>query len=680
MRKNKLTIITAIFLSVLLIRCVDIPNDLVLPVWDVNIEMPIINRTYLLEEAIEDENLINAYNDPDRFGLLFYSDTIDIEAISIENNLTFDGFTESVSQKIGSIRINDVDPVTTNISIADWTPVSPGTQVIIPEVENAAQNDFTLITSFESAVIESGNLTISITNNSPVTTEFRGINIVNSSDQSIFLELPASSPISIDPFGNEDVNFDLTNKVISSQLQLKSTLYTPGSNGNQVELPGDAGAIIIGTFTELVIKEVRAVLPQQAPFGIDDAIEISDSNFVEEVVFKSGSFDIVIDNFLDLDLEIDLHLENFEEPSGNTYRTIIPLMKNDRNKVVNIPDLNGWKIVSNVPGELSNQVFYSAQVTTRESDHVATLNKDDSISIRIDFKESVLKNVSGRIAPINFALDTKTFELDVGNLEENFSFDEVFIDDPDLRLNLTSVSNVEFKLDGELTATNGTQTNSLMLNNVLINPSSTTSISLKDYGLKELINSFSKELPENFALTGNVKINPNYKIVSVAADDSVTIDSELEIPLKFGIAGGSFVDTLELEVDDSSESVENVNFAALTMEIENYVPVALNAKGTLLDNNGNVLIPIPPDYNELKEIVVEAPTVDSDGNVVEPGKVTQKIEMQGEDVQKFLGDPQLILTLSMLTPPAGSTLPVKFNITDSVKVKVFGTLDYRVDH
>jgi hypothetical protein len=676
LKRFKIYIVTAT-ISIILISCIDVPNDFVAPVWDVRLEVPVVNRTYTIQEAIENDTLITAYDDPDRLGQLYYSDHFKVEAINVNDNLKFDGFTETISKKIDAIKVNTVDPVTTEISLSDWTPLTPGTQIIFPEIENESSKKFTPITSFNSATIESGSVLLTISNNLPVATELHGFRIENIADNSIVVE--NSGDLVIPPFDSVSVIYDLSDKIIMNELVFRTTLYTPGSNGQPVQIPGNAGTGIKADFQNLVLKEAVAQFPEQDPFGLVDEIEVGDSIFYEKAIFNEGRFNISFDNYIDLDLQIILNLDNLKRPDGTSFRQIIDLEKNERNRVVNIPFLEDWSLASNLAGQVTNLLSYTVDVKTSSSDEPVKITKDDSIGVKILFEESTLKYYSGRIKPQKFNLESKTFDLNLGTFDEKFDFTDVFFDDPGAYLNFVTSANVEFELNGTLSASNQYTTKSIDLENILIGSVSSTQVDLKEYGLKALMNSFTNDLPNKFEITGDVTINPGYKFINVYSTDSISLSTDMEIPLRLGIGGGTFTDTLTLNTADSSSVIENINYAELTMELVNNIPADVEVVGTLIDSLGNVLLNIPTDYNEIQSFKIPAPTVDKEGNVLESGKLIQMFDLRGEDVKKFLRSPNLAMKFTLITPPETSTLPVIFRTTDNISVKMFGTIEYRVD-
>ncbi|MFH2031008.1 MAG: hypothetical protein ABIJ40_10385 [Bacteroidota bacterium] len=662
--------------------CFDAPGDFVAPRWDVNITAPITEKSYTIQEAIEkDTSIIRWYTDPGREGLLYYSDVQPISAIKIADNLNVAGFSTHASQKIGSIKINNVDPIITGILLEDWTSLTSGSQAIFPENENAVSISFPEISAFQSVTLESGTLNIKIRNKLPVITELRGIIIKNADDNSVVAQKPASEKITIPPNDSASVIFDLAGKKIKNALKYDGTLYSPGSGGNIVTLPSEAGTELEVSFENLSVSETVAPLPEQDPFTKDGNVAIDDSTYIEKAVFGSGSFEIVFNNHLDVDISLRLEIKNLKRPNGSSFVETISLSRSEANKSISEPDIKGWSIATQTPGTPTNELEYSAVISTLPSNDARVLSKEDSIGIDINFGSLSFAEIEGKIKPTSFNIEPTTFSMDLGDLSETFKYDDINFKSTNIDLVLNSSADIEFELSAKLRASNGIIERSIEMNNILITSSPpATIINLSDYGLNDMMNSFDSALPNEFFFEGGVIVNPNYKVSSISQSDSISGQTEIEFPLNVGIGGGSFRDTVDIDISkDNEKDIEKINFAAVTVELTNKIPVNITFTGEVLDSLGNILLILPPTHNDVTEIKVPAPTVDQNGNVVSAGTVTQTIKLYSDDVKKLLGNKRLVLVFSLDTAPVSNTNPVKFKITDTIQARITAEASYLVD-
>jgi hypothetical protein len=206
---------------------------------------------------------------------------------------------------------------------------------------------------------------------------------------------------------------------------------------------------------------------------------------------------------------------------------------------------------------------------------------------------------------------------------------------------------------------------------------------LNDYGFTEFVNSFTLEgeIPNNFILSGVGTVNPNSNIGSISKSDSITGKLSIEIPLDFGISGGSFIDTIyvdSLDIDD--ETIDAINFLEITIETLNKIPANIVINGNILDKNNKPLFSFPPSNNEQDYILIDAPKVDDNGNFLSAEMVQQTIILIGDDAKAFVQNPNLALKFSLNTPPFNSASPVKFKKTDEIYFKIYGKVDYKLNN
>ena len=662
-------------LVVLLFGCVDLPNETTPPSWDVPLYFPLSDTTFVLDDIIGDDSTIVASDDPESLGLLFYQQQNTIDPFKVDSNLTLNGFTTSASQTIGAIAINDVDPISSSILVSDWAPtVSPGDTIIFPESENELIIPFPKVDAFSHIKLDDGKLTINIQNNLPVAIELRGIRIRNAVGGQIVANHPTT--FVLPPASKDSLIFDLSTKLIEDSLHYEGTIYSAGSNGNPVIIPNEAGTDLQGSFADLVIAEVEAVLPEQDPFRTEDVVVFDDSTSLEKAIFQDGSFEIAFDNNLDVAVDLSLEIFNLKNSSGQTYKETVALGRNELNKVISQPDLSNWQIVTLTPGSPTNELSYSAVVNTITTNELSTISKDDSVAIDINFGDVTLSYVKGIIKPVSFDIAETNFDFDLGEIKDKFSYQSLSWGNPGIVLTLTSSANMEISLDGLIKGSNGTEQNNM---NVDINLAGggTNIVDLRDFGFVSFMNSFSDAIPNEFSFSGKAIVNPNYEIGSVEYTDSVTGSINIDIPLDVGIAGGSFIDTMNVDsinIDDNT--IDAINSLSITIEMTNSIPVGISISGSVLDELGNEIFPFPPTYNENSEIVVVAPTVDDKGFVMSASKHTQTIELKGEDAKLFLKNPNLYLNVKLDTP---SSNPVKFRNTDSIRMKVYGQVNYHVN-
>lgn len=658
--------------------CFDKPDEFVAPVWDAEVNIPITSKQFELLEIVEkDSSLLKASDDAANLGLIYFGDNQAISAFSLEDDLKLDGFETGFNQKLGQINVDVPIPAASEIRVEDWTTeVTSGSYQVFPEQEGNVTIDISGIETVESILADEGDLSLFIVNRLPVEIVLRGIVIRNQDDGSIVAERPSSDPsqwIPIAPLSVDTIMFSIDGLRISNSLQYEGTIWSGGSGDQEVQVPEEAGTTILALFENLVIGAATAQLPIQN-FDYSGSVLLSDSTRIEEAVIEDGSGEIIIDNNIDLNIALNVVFQNLFDTNDRQYELSVYLNKNEKDRRISLPSLSGWRITSIEPGTTTNELSYSISAVTDSTGEVSTITKNDSVIFDIQFDDLELSSFEGKLKPTTASLEESSFKLDYGDLNENLNFAELNFKDAAFVLNLQSSADVNIEINGEILGNNGLITVTEPIENIIIPSEEPVKVDIS-----ELINGFTQVLPDSFSLKGAALLNPYYQIVSVANGDSIFGDIEFEIPLNVGISAGSFKDTFEVDLGDiDADDINRLNYGEVTFEIINSVPVGLIVKSAILDSNFNKVLDIPTPNNSQEYIEVPKPEVSENGEILGSESITQTLVVLGDDIQKLINNPYMMLDVSFSTS-GENNLPVKFKTTNKISFDVRVKAEYRVD-
>ena len=674
---KKFSLLIIVIFGLMLNGCFDKPDKFVAPSWDVKINLPVTTKKISLMDVVKkDSSVLKWYKDPANLGLLYFSDTTKFTTIKVENKLKIPAFNASFSQKLGSIKIPVPVPSAADINVTTWAPqITPGTKQVFPEQEGDVIIPFGGLNTIKYLKLEKGSLSIFVLNDLPVDIVLRGIKIVNAVSGSVIAELPnlPSKHVTIPPYKADTLTFDIGGKTITDSLEYIGTIYSPGSNGQEVMVLQEAITQIVAVFNNLVIAEASAPLPVQK-LDFTENVKISDSTKIESVVIHQGRINLNINNNMDVSLSANVKFDNLFDANGNPYVLNLSLNRNEHNKNVDIASLAGWKIATLTSGVPTNELSYSISVVTDSTGEISTITKNDSIAFNLNFDDLVFESFSGIIKPTKFNLKNSGFKINYGDISNKINFSQINFGEADLYLDINTSANINILINGNVLATNGTTTNNLVLQNIYIPSEQPNKIDLSG-----LINGFSSNLPDSFAISGTTLLNPHYQLGSVSMNDSVYGDIHFDIPLNLGIAAGVIKDTLDLNFDGiDKDKIDNVNYAEVTFEVTNSIPIGLSFIGYIVNDNFIKELRLPPTYNEMDSISIPKPTVSESGDIVEPGKLTQTLKLQGDDVQKFLNNPKMIIEIKFSTAGKNNK-PVKFRTSNKISFSVKGTAGYRTE-
>lgn len=656
-------------------------DEFIAPSHKTYLSFPLADSTYTLLEFVDDDSNIVISDDPNSIGLLHYVTSEIFETQYVEDNLKLDSLTEQISKSIGKIEAEVIPPIEAPINVENWiSGVTSGTDQIIPETSSYTTSQFNSVNKFEVINFENGEIKITIVNYLPVPIEVRGFHLINTDDNSIFIVSEENEAIHVLANDSTSIIFDISNKTIRNRLLFAGTLFTEGSNGIVVSIPSVTGTWIRGQLQDHSIRYIRAKLPAQFPIVLDSTIVIDDSTKFSSMLFDSGTVDLVINNFMDLDVNLRLELQNLFLPNGSGYTQDIFLARNERERRISIPSLSNWRMESLNSGELTNAISVYGLFEIPATNDIREISSTDSISINFELENTVIKSIAGQVKPSTFKIDETSFGIDLGDLRDTFTFDSIRFADPYVSLKLKSSIGFGILSDAILTARNGSQSESIYFP-IQLDPYGDDIFNLTEYGFTDLLNSFTNTFPDSFTVSGNTTVNPDYIIGSVSQTDSIGGSVDLIFPLDLGISGGSIIDTVDIDsIGISEDEINSIESFKLILDIENAIPFSLSMKGVVVDEDGNELISFPPPYNSNSEIFIEAPEVDQNGFVTSKARVLQSIEFNGADAKIFLRNPRLIIDLNFLTPPLNANLPVKFRSVDNIRMKMAGEVEYIINN
>lgn len=670
---SSIKILFAVMSFSLVTGCFDKPNEFVSPSWDVEFNIPITSKSFELAELVEkDSSLLKSFQDPNNLGLIYFGDTQSVATITVDDELKMDQFQTRFSQSIGPLKVSVPLPAATEIKVEDWTTdVTTGTVQVFPEQEGHVVVDVIGIQTVESILADEATLRVIVGNNLPVPIVLRGIQLRNKSDQSVVAN--KDEWVQVAAYDSITIPFDIRNKEITNTLEYVGTIWSGGSVPDSVIVPPGAGTVVLALFENLVIGAATAQLPVQT-LQFNDAVIIDDSTKIENAVIDQGRITLEVNNNIDLKLNANIHFDNLFDANNNPYSLVIPLNRNEQNKMIEIPSLADWQISTSTPGVPTNQLTYSIDVTTDSTGEVSTITKNDSISFVLNFDELVFRSFSGQLKPTSIVLDESGFKLDYGDIQDNLKFGEINFKDAKFNLNLNSSMDFNLNVNGLLNSTNGTQTNHLVLDNIVLPSAVPVSIEISN-----LINGFSSELPDSFSMSGSALLNPSYGIVGVTRGDSVYGSIDFEIPLNVGISQGSFKDTFDVDLGEINEDdINKFNYGEVTFTITNSVPVGLTLTAEVLDANKNIVVTIPASYNNIDYVEIPKPQVTTEGNIISPATTEQTLRLEGNDIQEFLRNPSMVIDVQFGTAGDGKT-PVKFMTSNKISFSVKGKASYKAE-
>lgn len=178
------------------------------------------------------------------------------------------------------------------------------------------------------------------------------------------------------------------------------------------------------------------------------------------------------------------------------------------------------------------------------------------------------------------------------------------------------------------------------------------------------------ERPKKLFVELTSTLNPNSNIDMnqfISYDDSVKVDAEVTIPLKFWASDFAYIDTVSLTPSFDSLLVADrdpLNEIVLKLICNNNFPFTAAIQLQFLDSNNQLVHQI----FDLNTPFISSASVDTEGFVTEPTVVIEEIPLENENLYSILQASQLIVHIQLETNNAQQTQPVSFSVDNSLEV------------
>jgi hypothetical protein len=688
--KRKILLLFGIPFFIFLSGCFEKPSEPVLPTWDVDLTVPILDKTFTLGELVEKDT---TYLKVGAGNQIYYSTSEKLDATKIGDNLKISDISTSASTKLGNFEIKNPGTISASIKAYDIFPslssnLPPGNYIVPSNAPGqTVTTNFTAFDNFQWVTFDGGVIKVTVNNGLPVPLQFpNGLAIYNSND--------LTTPI-LTLFENATINAnseltataDLAGKTLPANLSLKVTVLSPGSGGQQVYLDVNQMFVTVSASLEnLSIASASAKIPSQTePVVISDSFVLEPNepqpDLINEVNFKSGSMKIKVVNGIDLGLNGSITLYNFVRKSDNTPLQI-PLNIGRKNSASNTLTFNlnlaDYKLV----GNLTNTVDYKVEVRTEDTgNEYRTVSKNDGLSAEITLQNIVIESISGKAKPREISFKEQKIDLaGLKDYREKFK-GSIKFDDIQVEINLVKTAQFTFdlnlKIKGVNTRTGKVDSIEIPLAQRRFSGSTHRIVLNKsNSNIVNFINSFaSQELPEYLIVSGSVFLNPNYEVGRVSSSDSVYGSVSVSFPASVGISNAVFEDTSEVNElsDESKKEIDKTNYGKLFVEIENGLGVDVRFRAKILGVTMDSLLSIPKD----NDFMINPAPIGSDGFSSGTTRYINVIELNRDEIQKFKDMKFVRSFISIATANNGGI--VKFRTTDSLKVKIYGRVNYRVE-
>ncbi len=650
----------------------------VAPVWDVQVNFPIVNRPYSIDSLIRKDTSLIRINPTN--GLLTYSYSQPAASDSVGDKINmkpsqppqFKIAAGSIPFRDFSVGVNIPNPGIPSgiIPPGDLPPIS----IVMPSSDQ-----------FDYLEFESGVIRLTVTNSTPITITFDSIRFKDRDDNRFVFDIG-----SVPPQQSRSAQSILDGKIIRLPLTLDTVRSrTPGSS-TPVTIPDPILRIQLD-FSNLNINSARAKIPPTDVYRIDSSKFVIDSSPTPTKLriarFKSGAVDLKLRNDFDVAANVILSL-----PQLYNRTTQQPFLINrtiTRKDSVVIPvNLYIYEFRSAAPTET---LTYTASIRQLGSEGDTTqfriFSRTDELVASLQIHPPphdvfTLSYVEGILKPTLISFDT-LLNIKLGDIPTIFSIDSLRLPDATFVLNL-STPNIPIQIGGNLKLDDSIKY-SITIPQTNLAASSTTPVIISGGNLISTLShyvSVNKTLPNSFKISTSATINPFYAVGSISSSDKIGGNISFDIASNIGIKGGVFRDTLRLgdEKNDNGDKVEldsllinRLQSGFINFTLSNGIALGTRISIKLLDAN-RLFIQNLPSTGPI-QVMPALVGVDEFASQAVQSKFSiplNKTELDNLNRAEF-AVVEIIFNTPELIPS------VKFRNSDKINVRIFCTFNYRLE-
>ncbi|MFH2049793.1 MAG: hypothetical protein ABIJ12_10150 [bacterium] len=531
------------------------------PTWETQFVVPVINRTYYMEEIID--KIGNDNLQIDDSGNVVFSITEDLDTVNIDpDNLATDDISYSVNKELGPV---DIDPPTVapvSLSLVSLSGLSiplPGDSAVIPDTTFDVSSNMPTITTFSTATFSQGYVNVIIANALGITLDNITIDLVNSSTMEVISSGTHSSPLPTAT--STSIPIDLVGTTVPNGIDVVATYHTAGG------IVGNYSSRYINTGIEFsdTLQVVSATTRIPAFNRSETAtVELAEDDRIDSASISSGLLTLTITNATDIDADLTITVPDILTAQG--YELTLETALDANNTVIINTNLAGYRLVpqtSVVPQEISIEVLAEVLNSGTEQKVIAST---DYFDVSADLSNIEFGYVTGLFQTVSASFDGISQDIELPTGFENFELVNAV-------LTLEVVNGIDLPGDVDIQLNGNNGKNLLVAGD--ISPRGLASSYTSVIQNTDVAN-FLSPIPTHIEASGEVTFGDGVYEGTITANDFVFAKVIIESPLSV------IINESTIDVDIQSETIEQKDIELITdhfiegrfiYRITNHLPV-----------------------------------------------------------------------------------------------------------
>jgi len=644
------------------------------PRWDANINLPIIDKRYSVQELIKEENDLYI----DSGGLVHFVADAQLDSFRVGERLTIDAFNKTFATQLGTLKIPAPGAVNAQLAFRELYPNSAnlaGRTAPIPAFTFSLQ-PFTLppYDNFTAIEIASGSLTIAVRNNLPVPigNPLR-LEIRNGAQGAAVAAFDINETIAPGQSTQRTVGF--AGKSFSNRLAFVVTGNSPGSGGNSIQnINPNSQLSFTFTFSELQVSRATARLGPQIVNAASETA-VGDSLAVDFADAKAGGIALTVRSEFSLGAWMIVTLPDFFQTNNQVVSdsVLIPA-KSVAAKNFN---LAGYSFRPQPAAFGQQKIRFRWRLrTTNGVNELVTAASTEAIQATFRNDKMVFSRIQGRFNAKAITLAPKKFPI---NLPDGL--DSLRLGDVSLRLSLRNGVNFPMRTDLEVEGTPNQGPPVKMFVRGNINPGQANGTPVTSIILLNKTNStivpFFNALPKAITVRGKVTFGDPNSTGLVRETDLVDGALRFDAGLAFALPAQKVetdVDILEIDKSARDRMKNNLNRGKMTLRFNNHLPVGATISLNIASKKTTVYT--APDLS-IGPFGLLAPALDpATGRAIEAKANTVEVSLTEKQLELFQKAP--LFTGVLIDFPGTQGQLVRVVADDYVEIQAMAEINFAV--
>ncbi len=527
------------------------------PAWNTQFTVPVINRTYPMEELVDkiDQEGIEISDD----STVVYSFSDDIDTVRLDGeHLTTDDLSYSIAQPVGVIQLDPpvVDPVST-----DYVDIIGLAAGAVPPTSFQITSDLPPVDSYQQATIATARLWVIVDNDLGLDLDQVDVTL---RDVTLGQVVGTQSLTGGIAGGDSDsLSFVLDSRTISNEFQVQSDCHTPGGT---VLSASDKDLTVAVRFDEnLSVSSGVAKIPALTR-AFDQQVDLGESDPVYHATLAAGQLLLTVSNNTALDAVLDIVLPDLV--SGGQPLSVSQPVGPNSSDVVSV-NIAGYDLVptdSTVPQQVTVDVTASLPGS---GDVMVAVDETDDFAVTASLTGLEFSSITGRFAGTDATIEPTSQEIDVPE-----GFDQIELQHAIVTLEVENHVNMAGTVDLLLSGDNG-KSHVFTGDIDAGTPGGATVTMIVDSTVAD----FLSPLPGRIDISGTAVFGDGVTVSTVNADDFVYAQVHILAPLEF-VLGETQIDAdieqEEIEQDDIDLITDHVIEARFVYTITNHLPLGVD--------------------------------------------------------------------------------------------------------